>query len=119
DHVRRWVAEHTRQLQRWSDDQKAENRPPDYQDRRTLAAQRYRRRMDTAVKQCAKYLVGYAVRRRFAEIKYDDRDKRYVDRFPWHALRDRIATLCNEYGITLTLASGEVATEMPQPLAEE
>lgn len=119
DHVRRWVAEHTRQLQRWGDDQKAENRPPDYQDRRTLAAMRYRRRIDTAVKQCAKYLVGYAVRRRFSELRYDDSDQRYVARFPWHALRARLQTLCDEHGITLTLASGEAREKSPGSLAEE
>lgn len=119
DHIRRAVARQRRQMQRWSDDQKAENRPADFQARRTASASKYRHTMSTAVKQAARYLVGYAVRRKFAAIRYDDTDKRYVDRFPWHELRQRIATLCNESNISLTFASGEVEAEMQESLADE
>lgn len=119
DQVRRWVRQHASQLQRWADDQKAENRPPDYQDRRSAAVAKYHRRMQTAVQQAASYVVEYANRRRFAAIKYDDCDQRYVDRFPWHLLRARIKTLCNERSIEFEHASGSVAVETPESLASE
>ena len=44
DQVRRWAAEHRRKLNRWSNDQKAENRPPTFQARREADAIKYRRR---------------------------------------------------------------------------
>jgi hypothetical protein len=48
DHLQRWAAEHRKQLQRWSDDQKYEQRPvPAFTDRREAAARKCRRRMDS------------------------------------------------------------------------
>src|SRR5215831_14184757 len=47
DHVRRWASEHARQLHRWSEDQKAENRPvPDFAARRAASTKKYLHRMD-------------------------------------------------------------------------
>lgn len=112
DHLRRWVSEHRRQLQRWSDDQKLEDRPvADFQSRRTAAVTKYRRRIDNVVNQAAARIVNYAKRRRMAEIKYDDSDKSYVERFPWHQLKQRLQVLCDEHQLTLTLVEPEPKQE--------
>ncbi len=118
DNLHRAVAEHRNHLQRWSEDQKAEQRPvADFQSRRERSVVKYRRRMNDTVKRVAASLVRYASRRKFAEIKYTDDEKSYVDRFPWHELRSRIETLCNEYSISF--ASTEVKDESPKPLADK
>lgn len=114
DQAKRWVAEHRRRLQRLSDDQKAEQRPvASFSDRRGDYARKFGRRMDSLVKETAHQLVQFADRRCFVEIRYDDTDQRFVDRFPYHALKDRVETICNERHITFTDASGPVK-EKPQ-----
>jgi hypothetical protein len=120
DQIVRWSAEHRRQLQRWADDSKAEQRPvPSFSERRKAAAIKYRRRMDTAAKEIAAMLCGYAARRKFAGIRYDDSNTSYCDGFPWFALRERIKVKLDELGIAFEHASGEAAEEPPQRLAED
>jgi hypothetical protein len=69
DHLRRWAGEHRTQLQRWSEDQKYEQRPvPAFAQRRTAAARKFRDRMNSATHEIAAQLVGYASRRRFAQV---------------------------------------------------
>jgi hypothetical protein len=119
DQLRRWTAEHMRNLNRWSDDQKAEQRPvPSFGARRSAAAVKFRNRIHSLHLEAAAQLVNYATRRRFAEIKYDDRDKGFVRRFDWSGLKGAIATKCNAAGILFTdaSASGEVSAELPGPL---
>jgi len=117
DHVVRWSAEHRRQLQRWADDSKAEQRPvPSFAARRAEAADRYHRRMRSAVQEIAAQLTGYARRRRFAGVRYTDGDTSFCEGFPWFALRERIRQKCDEYGIAFEHASGEAEE---QPHAEE
>lgn len=100
DHVRRWVAEHQRRVNRWADDQKAEQRPTAaYQGRREASATKYRRRMDAICHEVSAQLVNYADRRRFAEIHYDDSDQTYCDRLPWSKLRQLIAEKADARGI--------------------
>jgi hypothetical protein len=71
DHIRRWDAEHKAQLQRWHDDAKAEQRPrAAFASRREKSCRKYERRMNTACGQFAAQVVGYANRRRFAEIQW-------------------------------------------------
>lgn len=118
DHIRRWSAEHAAQLQRWADDSKFEQRPvPSFAARRTDAAVKYRDRMASAIKETAAQLVGYAERRKFAVLRYDDTDTSYVPKFQWFALRERIALLCDEAGIMFEHASGAVEPESADPLA--
>jgi hypothetical protein len=110
DHLRRWSAEHRNQLQRWADDSKYEQRPtPAFAERREAAARKYRSRMDSAVREIAAQLVGYAERRRFAVIEYTDRDTSYLPAFPWFLLRERIATVCDEREIEFVHAAEVVA----------
>ena len=73
DQVRRWEAEHRRKLNRWSNDQKAENRPPKFQARREADSTKYRRRIDSACHEAAAQLVNYPARKRFGVIRYRER----------------------------------------------
>lgn len=121
DHARRWVAEHTRRLNRLNDDQKSEQRPvPSFADRRGDYALKFRDRMNSLIRDTAAQVVGFADRRNFAEIRYDDSDQQYVGRFPYHELKSRIETLCDERTIIFSpkqAASGDVAAKTQEALA--
>jgi len=118
DHLRRWQAEYAQQLQRWAEDSKFENRPvPSFAERRTAAVQKHSNRMNSAVHEIAAQLAGYAARRRFAVVKYDDRERGFCEQFPWVRLKELIAEKLDEYGITIEIASDEVKPEGPELLA--
>lgn len=100
DQVRRWTAEHARRLNRWNDDQKAEQRPvAKYQSRRESAALKYRRRLDSLCHEVSTHLANFAARRRYATVQYDDSLQSYCVRFSWALLRERIKTKLDEHGI--------------------
>ncbi len=87
DQLRRWTAEHRAQLERWADDTKAEQRPvPAFAERRILAAKKHRDRMHGGLHLIASMIVNYAVRRKFAQIAYDDSDHSFAPEFPWFEL---------------------------------
>lgn len=112
DQLRRWSAEHRKQLQRWAEDAKAEHRPiPPFAERRREAAVRYRRRTASACHQVASMLVGYAVRRRFAGIRYDDSVRDFCADFAWAQMARLIAEKCDAAGITFEAAAGGPAAE--------
>ena len=117
DQVRRWEAEYRRRLDRWSHDQKAENRPPRFQARREADSTKYRRRIDSACHEAAAQLVNYAARRRFAVIRYNDVIRDFVGRFPWERLRSLISEKADAKGIVFELvdASGAVMKNIPVP----
>ncbi len=109
DHVRRWYAGHKRRLQRWSEDQKHELRPnPPLQSIREQVCINLRNRIDSFIKETVAQLCGVAVRRRLAEIRYDDSDQRYLPVFQWFALQERLATKCNELGIKYIYLNAKV-----------
>ena len=119
DHVRRWQAEHRRWLNRWSDDRKAEQRPDaTFAARRSAAVVKHRRRIEAFLKQAAAQLAGFAARRNFAEVRYNDAERGYCAEFPWYALAEKLRNKLDESCITFTPASGEVTAEPPGPLAE-
>jgi hypothetical protein len=100
DQVRRWHAEHRWQLGRWAEDQKAENRPvPDFAERRSAATRKYRNRMEAACHQASGYVAGYAARRRFEAVSYDDRVRDYCEDFPWARLRSLLGIKLDGAGI--------------------
>lgn len=100
DHVRRWVAEHRKQLQRWSEDHKAEHRPnPPFADRRNAAVKKYHDRMTSICHQISAMIVGYAERKRFAVIQYDDTDQGFCPEFPWFQLRTFVLQKADAAGI--------------------
>lgn len=110
-HIVRWVAEHRKRLQEWADDSKFENRPvPTFAARRDAMAEKQRNRLKTAVQDAAAQLVGYARRRKFAGVKFTQRDV-FCDPFPWFMLRERIAVLCDEYGLDFEFVQGGASGE--------
>jgi hypothetical protein len=118
DHLRRWAGEHRKRLQRWSEDQKYEQLPaPAFASRREAASRKFRDRMNSATHEIAAQLAGYASRRHFAQVWYDDSDHSYLgDGFPWHRLRSLIAEKLDARGIVLE-ASAQPEQETPGSLA--
>jgi hypothetical protein len=120
DHLPRWVAEHRRRLNRWADDQKAEQRPvASFTGRRERACLKHRNRMDSATHEAAAQLVNFASRRKFAVIRYDDSCKSFVREFPWDRLKRLIIEKSDAAGIEVeVVATGSVPEKVPDPLAE-
>jgi transposase len=91
DRVRDWLFQHRRWLQRVADDSKFERRHPRRRRRRTLLeyglrATKYRSRLKTYIDQTAAEVIGYAVRRQFRTLNYNDSDRRFLSAFPWQQL---------------------------------
>jgi hypothetical protein len=100
DQLRRWQAEHQRQLQRWAEDTKAEHRPiAPFAERRADAVRKYRNRLATACHEVASLIVNYAARRRFAAVFYDDSVHTYCEAFPWFELKSKIIQKCDAAGV--------------------
>jgi hypothetical protein len=100
DHLRRWAAEHRKRLQRWSEDAKYESRPvPGFAARRQAAAVKFRDRMNSATHEISAQLVGYALRRHYAGIEYDDTERGFCAQLPWFRLRTLIAQKAQERSI--------------------
>lgn len=98
--IPRWVAEHRKRLDQWSDDSKAEQRPvPDFAARRDAMVAKQRRRLDAAVKEAARNLANYAKRRGVLRVELDNSVRTFCASFPWYALRDRLAVVLDEYRI--------------------
>lgn len=121
DQVSRWVAEHREQLQRWSEDTKAEERHvPAFAARRQQTTQKYHNRMQSICYQAAAYVAGYASRRRLATVRYDDRERKWCKDFPWETLRSRLSVILDERGINLEIVASNQANENDAgPLAKE
>ena len=80
---------------------------------------KFRDRMNSATHEIAAQLAGYASRRHFAQVRYDDSEHSYMgDGFPWYRLRSLIAEKLNARGNALE-ASAQPAQETPRTLAEE
>ena len=118
DHVRRWASAHARRLQRWQDDAKAENQPPRYQKRREAATRKYRDRMQTCCHEVSAWLIGYACRRRFAAVEYDDTTCAFCSAFPYAALRQMIAYKADKAGVEFRIVSADATMKIPESLAE-
>lgn len=119
DHVRRWINEHTRRLNRWSEDQKAEQRPTaSFQSRREHSVVKFRQRIDSFIKEAVAQLANFARRRRYAAVKLDDTLRTYLPKFDWSGFKGRLAVKMDEYGIRLELASDEVDSKAQETLAE-
>lgn len=109
DHLKRWVSAHRRKLDRLAQDSKYEKRWPK-RSRRQLAdfraalVDRHRRRIDTFCHQASAMLAGYAERRRFATVRYDDSNKSFGEEFPWFRFKELLETKLNERGIGFLIA---------------
>lgn len=118
DHIRRWVREYERHLQRLREDRKAEQRPvPSFANHQRIVVEKQRRRMKSAVQEIAAQIANYARRRRAAQLEYKDAE-RHEEAFPWFLLRERLKTKCSEYGMEFIYASVEVVDEASKTLAE-
>lgn len=112
DQVRRWCAEHRRRLNRWSDDTKAEQRPrPSFASRREAAVVKHRRRLDSVTHEVVSHVINFARRRNFAAISYDDSERSFVPEFPWHLLKQKLMTKCDEFGLEFVYATKEKTPE--------
>lgn len=110
DHIKRWMAEHTSKLNRWSDDQKAEQRRPrrknaSFQSRRDAAVVKHRSRIDTFCKETAAQIAGVAERMNFADVKLDVSDRSYFGegRFEWRHFKDALTSKLNAETIGLEI----------------
>ena len=83
--------------------------------------------MDSATHEIAAQLAGYAQRRRYAGVSYDDSERSYMKNnaneqaetsFPWFELRRKLAEKLDERGTRLELASTQAEEKSPEPLAE-
>lgn len=122
DHLKRWIMEHRDQLQRWAEDAKFENRPvPNFADRRRAATEKYHRRMATATHEIAAQLTGYAIRRKFASVRYDDSVRTFLGSAgPWARLRQLIEEKSDAAGIQFeVVASGSASEKTLEPLENE
>lgn len=109
DHGRRWQHEHARRMQRLADDYKHEPRRVrhEVEHRRELWVRKHADRMDTLCHQCAARLVGFASRRRVAEIELDMSERGFASSFPYFKLKELIGQKCERAGITLRVVSVE------------
>ena len=119
DQIRRWVAQHRRQLNRWAEDAKFENRPEStFSDRRRHAAERQSRRMHSLCHEIAAQLAGFAERQRVAAVRLDLADHSYCPEFPWFRLSGLLREKLDLRGIEVLTASATVVKETPEALAE-
>jgi hypothetical protein len=120
DQARRWAQEHAKRNQRLADDSKAEHRPtPPFAAQRAAAAAKYRNRMASLTHQASMMIAGYARRRHFKAVQYEDGDHTFLPEFPWFELRAKIADKLDAAGIEFIHkgASAEAAEETAAPLA--
>jgi hypothetical protein len=92
DHLRRWVAEHRRKLDRLNEDRKREKRVSKRTRMRMTEAgeawsRKYNDRLDSHCHEVSAAIAAFAERRRVARVVLDDTDKSYVASFPWAKLR--------------------------------
>lgn len=106
DHVRRWQAEHSRYLQRINEDTKYEKRWPlavreNINHARDKRCRKQRDRLDSFIHQASAAVVEYARRNRVAEVIFDDQAS-FIESFPWHSFRTKLAYKLHALGIQLT-----------------
>lgn len=104
DHVRRWQAEHRTFLQRFAEDMKREKRWPKRKRLRMNGARarrcdKNRSRLETWSHQVTASLARLAAARRVGEVIYDDSPRGFLESFPWHELKVKLAYKLEGLGI--------------------
>lgn len=108
-HVKRWVEGHLCYLRQIGQATKYEKRWTE-PERRKINVSRARRcekhndRIDSWNHQATAMLANFARRNGVAEVLYDDSIKSYLEKYPWHDLRAKLAYKLDAAGITLTAA---------------
>lgn len=115
DHVKRWIIEYLGRLDKLADDFKYEKRWPKrvrvrLAHHREAVVARQKRRIDTWIHQATAALVGYACRRRVAEVIYRE-DGYCCNPFPWFRLRETLRQKLDAQAIGFTVASAEVIND--------
>jgi len=116
DHVRSWVIGHTLALERIKQrPQGSRHKQEEY----TRRAEKQRNRLTSFVQMTAAQLRRWAMQAKASEIRLDDSCREYLPSFCWDKLRRQVEQVCDDLGITYSLASGEMVEEMPGVAREE
>lgn len=108
DQLRRWNKEHQTRIQRWSEDQKCEQRPvASFQSRREMATRKYRNRIESFHKEIAAQVVGVCRRMRYGAVMLDTSCRTYMPRFDWSGFETVLFAKLNEYDIPLDVRAVE------------
>lgn len=104
DAIKRKIAGHSAALHRWHDDMKFENRKPKKRARKKAedmqaAARKMADRQKSFIDETCAHIVGHALRRSLAVVKYDDTETKYFASFAWHRLRERLKVVCEREGL--------------------
>lgn len=119
DDIKRMQARHKRRLDRLQDDHKHEFRPnAKFQSLRETFVLNQQEYLKNSIHQMASSVCGLASRRKYAEIKYDDSERRYCEQFPWFSLANRLKSKCTELGLEFTHSSTEVVDNKEESLEE-
>ncbi len=112
DQLPRWIAEYQRKLHRLSEDRKAEQRPvPSFAMHWNALVRKQRYRMKSVVQETAAHIANFAVRSHYAHVEYDD-SERWLEEFPYSALKKRIQLGLEERGIQFVeVVASSTATE--------
>jgi hypothetical protein len=114
DHVRRWVVAYDRQRQRLEQDVAADRHGRQLargiRERLEQLSIRHRSRLATWAHTVSRQLIEHVILARFDGIVYDDTERRYVQSFPWDALRQRIQEKAEQAGVSFgyTRAAADV-----------
>lgn len=109
DQLPRWIAEYRKKLHRLSEDRKLEQGSvPSFAGHWDTLVRKQKQRLKSVVQESAAHLAGYAARRRYAAVEYDDRE-RWLEEFPYSALEVRIKACVEDRGILFVKASAAVA----------
>ena len=112
DHVKRWIREHQRRLTRLKND-------IGVQDNRAVIEQRcatskaafvnkHQRRMNTWCHEASQALAKFADNKKVSEVRYDDRDHRFSEAFPWSLVSVLLAMKLENRGIKLCVVDHEI-----------
>jgi hypothetical protein len=112
DHIKRWMSEHKKHIQRLWEDNKLKNYPvvkarPRCAERRAAFIEKHQRRINTWCHEVVAALANLADRQRVIEVCYNDCDHRFAPDFPWSRISTLLARKLEEHGIRLTVISGE------------
>lgn len=110
DHVRRWITQYRRMVDRIQQDTKYEKRWPKRMRRQMAdylasSKDRHHRRMTTFCHQAVAMLTGYAERQKAMELQYDDTDRSYFPEFPWFDFRQMLANKLDERGVRFVVVN--------------
>ena len=118
DHVRRWTAEHGRQLKRWNEDKKSGQRSTAvFGRRRSGACQKHTNRLRSFCQESAANFARFAIRMNASEVVYDDSVRGYCESFCWAQWTEILRAKLDEFGVELSI--GQSVSEKRNPKSRE